>query len=143
MKRDGKNKKDFLRDLLYRSLDRKLSSKDLSRLGKGLEESSDLRKERDQLLKLRQSVSEGGRSNFRPYFAERVMTRIESLPKMNGLESFYYSLRLAFKRMVLVGAVILLALLLYNFRMGDSLSSDEVFFASDLTVQEILDYSLF
>ena len=71
------------------------------------------------------------------------MARIESLPKKNGLENFYQSLRAAFKRLVIAGAVILLALILYNFRMGDSLDSDEVFFASDLTLQEILDTSLF
>jgi anti-sigma factor RsiW len=130
--------------LLYRSFDDELTEKERARLEKAVKESDDLRKEKDRILAQREALAESAAPSFRSLFPERVMRRIESLDqKKNGFESFYETLLVVFRRFAIVGAAILLLLLIYNLQSGDILSSDEIYYASDLTFEEILDLPLF
>jgi anti-sigma factor RsiW len=130
--------------LLYRSFDDELTEKERARLEKAVKESDDLRKEKDRILAQREALAESAAPSFSPLFPERVMCRIESLDqKKNGFESFYETLLVVFRRFAIVGAAILLLLLIYNLQSGDILSSDEIYYASDLTFEEILDLPLF
>ena len=130
--------------LLYRSFDNKLGEKEKKRLQEALHKSDALRKEKERILIQRQALAESPKPAFKPDFAERVIGRIESLgEKKNGLETFYEILLAMFRRLALVGAAILLILLIYNFRTGDALSSDDIFYASDAAVEDIIDLPLF
>ncbi len=130
--------------LLYRSLDEELQGKEKTLLEEALGKSAELRRERERLLEQRRAITEGPRPGFRASFADRVMSRLDSLgERKNGLEAFYESLLMMFRRFALAGALLLLLLLLYNWRVGDVLSSEEMFYASDGTIQEILDLPLF
>ena len=130
--------------LLYWSFDDELNPEEKERLDRALKESEELRKEKEQILAQRQALAENSAPSFKPFFAERVMNRIESLgTKKNGFESFYEMLLLMFRRFAIVGAAILLLLLIYNLQTGDILSSEEIMFASDFTFEEILNLPLF
>ena len=140
-KENKRNKK--ILELLYRSFDRTLSEKQQKRLDEALKNSEELRQEKNRAIKLRKSASDIAKLSFNPFFAERVLSRIETVQSKNGLEAFYQSLKVVFRRVAVAGAVVMLVLLLYNFRIGDSLNSDEILYVSDTTIEEILDYSLF
>lgn len=140
-KENKRNKK--ILELLYQSFDRTLSEKQQKRLDEALKNSEELRQEKNRAIKLRKSASDIAKLSFNPFFAERVLSRIETVQSKNGLEAFYQSLKVVFRRVAVAGAVVMLVLLLYNFRIGDSLNSDEILYVSDITIEEILDYSLF
>jgi len=135
---------DKLRRLLLRSFDDKLDPKDRMRLEEALKSSSELREEKERLMALRLNISESRAAGFGPGFADRVMGRIAApAPQENGLESLYDTFRRMFQKFALAGAVALLVLVTYNLSIGDSLSEEEIFFASDTTYQELQDLSLF
>ena len=143
MNNKGNKRNKKILELLYRSFDRTLSEKQQKRLDEALKNSEELRREKNRAIKLRKSASDIAKLSFNPFFAERVLSRIETVQSKNGLEAFYQSLKVVFRRVAVVGAVVMLVLLLYNFQIGDSLNSDEILYISDATVEEILDYSLF
>lgn len=135
---------DKIRDLLYRSLDDELRLEERRILDKALKESEELRHEWEQIKAQRLAITESSPASFGILFPERVMSRIESLgQKKNGFESFYDTLLLVFRRFAIIGAAILLLLLIYNFKAGDALSTDEIFYASDAAIEKIIDLPLF
>jgi hypothetical protein len=142
LKEEKKNKK--ILPLLYRSFDTKLKEKEKRLLEKALAESEDLRREKELIQKQRRSLAEKTAQSFRPLFAERVMAHIAGIEKEAGsTESFYEALKVTFRRFAIAGAVVVLALLFFNLFMGDVLPRDEVFFASDIVLEEIINLPLF
>jgi hypothetical protein len=130
--------------LLYRSFDDELNETETQRLEEALRQSDELRRVKDRILTQRHAIAESPKPSFKPFFAERVMSRIASLStKKNGLEAFYETLLVMFRRLSLVGAAILIILLLVNLRAGDALSTDEIFITSDVAIEEIADLPLF
>jgi len=130
--------------LLYRSFDDELNETERRRLEEALRHSDELRREKDRILAQRHAIAKSQKPSFKPFFAERVMSRIASLnAKKNGLEAFYETLLVIFRRFALVGAAILITLLLVNLRTGDALSTDEIFITSDVAIEEIADLPLF
>jgi len=130
-------------ELLFRSFDDDLSEKERDLLEKALKDSEELRLEGAKIKEQRQVLSESAAQSFKPYFAERVMQRIDSLSEKNGLEKFYETFKAMFRRFAIAGAVILIALIVYNLKIGEGVSSEEIFYAADTTVEEIRDLPLF
>ena len=130
--------------LLYRSFDDELNQEEKERLDRALKGSEELREEKERILAQRQALAASSVFSFKPFFAERVMSRIESLGnKKNGFESFYETLLSMFRRFAIIGAAILLLLLIYNLQTGDILSTDDILYASDFTFEKILNLPLF
>jgi hypothetical protein len=131
-------------NLLYRSFDDELNPEEKEQLIEALKGSDELRKEKEQILAQRQALAASSAPSFKPFFPERVMSRIESLKKKkNGFESFHETLLLMFRRFAFLGFAILLLLLIYNLQTGDILSTEDIMFASDFTFEEILNLPLF
>jgi hypothetical protein len=143
MKRKEKHKKTKILELLFRSFDDELKEQERKQLDEALKASPGLRREKDQLLAQRKAISNSAEQSFSPFFAQRVMSQINSIRKRNGLETFYEILKVAFRRFAIAGALVLVALITYNLATGDSLTTDEVFYASETTFEEILDLPLF
>ena len=140
----GKDKDKKILKLLYRSLDDDLKDKDQKKLDEALEKSEDLRKEKERVLAQRQAVADSAGQSFGPFFAERVMNRIEGLgQKKNGLEAFYESFMTAFRKVAIVSAAVLVLLISYNVVKSDIVPEDELFFMADTTIEEILELPLF
>ena len=144
MNKKGKDMNKKILELLYRSFDDDLEEKEQKQLAEALKNSEELRKEKEQILAQRRAVSLSAEKSFKPFFAERVMKRIQSMgEKENTLEILYESLKVMFRRFAIAGAVVLIALIIYNLGTGESLSMDEAFYVSDLTFEEILQLPLF
>lgn len=143
MKNKGMDTKGRIIRILYRSFDGDLSSSEQRLLDNALKESEELRKEKERILKMREQLKDSGSVSFRSNFADRVIHLLDELPKRNGLENLYQTMISIFRRMAIATAVVMLMLLIYNIRIGDSLSEEDMFYASDTTVQEIMDLPLF
>lgn len=143
MIRKGKDMNKKILELLYRSFDDDLDEKEQKQLAEALENFDELRREKEEISAQRKAISSSAAQSFKPFFAERVMERIDSTYEKNGLEIFYETLKAVFRRFAIIGAVLLIALILYNLGTGDSLSMDEAFYVSDLTFEEILQQPLF
>ena len=133
-----------LKQLLYRSFEGLLNDKEFRRLDAALESSAELREERDRIKHQRELLAQAGSPTFAPGFADRVLRRLEKPGAgANGWEHFYTSLLGIFRRLALAGAVALLLLLIYNLQLGDKISPEEAFFASDTTYEELRRLPLF
>jgi len=130
--------------LLYRSFEDRLSEKEQTILGETLERSPELRLEKERIRRQREMLSQGAALSFGPGFADRVMGRMDGADiGANGWELFYATLISLFRRFAIAGAVTLLVLLFYNLSLGDKLSSEELFFASDAAHEELRQLPLF
>jgi len=143
MNKKGKDMNKKILELLYRFFDSNLDEKEQKQLAEALKNSEELRKEKEQILAQRRTVSDSAERSFKPFFAERLMNRIDSIFEKNGLEIFYETLKSVFRRFAIVSSVIMIVLISYNLATRDSLSSEEIFYASDVTFEEILDLPLF
>lgn len=132
-------------ELLYRSMDMELSEKDQRRLDEALQMSEELRLEKKRALALRQDLHKSRMQSFNPFFSERVMGKIESMGKIkkNGFDLFYETFIAMFQRLALVSAIVLLVLVSYNLIKGDIIPQDEIMFASDTAMEEVLNLPLF
>jgi hypothetical protein len=130
--------------LLYRSLDSALKKKDQERLDKALAESKQLRQYREDILSLRQAITQGAARSFRPQFEERVMSRIRSAPfAPEGLQALLESYRRAFRRVVLATFFILVILFSYAVTQDGLLPKDAIFYVSQVTIDRILQVPVF
>ena len=102
--------------LLLRSLDHPLSPEEKRELDEALAESEALCKERDQLLEMRSSLQEHP-YQFEPFFAGKVMHRIEQLEKV-----VRNSWILAFRQVALPGIALLVLLCMFTWWKDGSLS---------------------
>ncbi len=143
MKTSGKTYKKNLK-LLYRSFDIDLSERKQQRLDKALKQSKNLKEERELIFSRRQAVADSTVRTFRPYFADRVMSKIAAMGnKKNTQESFYDALLFVFRRLAVFGALVMIGLVFFNVIKGHIIPVDEIFFASDLALEEILNLPVF
>lgn len=127
-------------DLLYRSFDGTLTPGERKELDEALSRSKELRNEKDRIVALRNEISASAAKSFRPFFAERVMHTITSAAKAkNGLEKFFESLKLAFRRVAVVSTMAILLLLVYNFVKSGDISITGAFGMSQETLVEVLE----
>jgi hypothetical protein len=130
--------------LLYRSLDFTLKKKDRRRLDRALEESAELRQHKAELAAMRQAIADGAVRSFRPQFVERAMARIQSGGESAEYQDILFgAYRTMFRRAAFVGLVILVVLVSYNIAHKDLLPQDTIFYVSDLTIDRILQVSVF
>jgi polyphosphate kinase len=129
--------------LLYRSFDDNLTEKEQKQLTEALEKSEKLRQIKEEISALRQEISNSAAQSFKPFFAERVMSRINSLAKEEyAPEVFYKSLRSVFRPLAIACTLIMIVLLSYNLVKGKIISSDEIFYISETALEEILQLPL-
>ncbi|MEO1450597.1 MAG: hypothetical protein AAFV07_13795, partial [Bacteroidota bacterium] len=104
-----------------------------------LEASSELRDARDQLMKIRATM---GQQDFRfnPFFATRVMARIEQLKA--PAESLVESLEAAFLRVSLPAFAMVLALLAFIFFSETSLSVEALTGTESVEFSDVFDYAI-
>lgn len=125
--------------LLYKSFDADLSEKEKSLLENALNTSELLREEKLKIEKMRKTVSDSVEKSFSPFFAERVMQKIEE-PKSNlndTIDEYFNSLVLSFRRVALAGSVVVLVLLINNFITGGGISLDTALSLQQVSIEDV------
>jgi len=130
--------------LLYRSFDSNLKEKERRQLTDALKKSEELQKEKERIFSMRQVVSDSALQSFLPHFAERVMSRLNSVETTEKtLIASFEAFRAIFRRFALIAFFILIGLVSYNLTCSDSLSKDEIYYVPSVTLAEILPPPLF
>jgi hypothetical protein len=139
----GENDKRKFLKLIYRSFDDDLTEKEQEQLAEALEKSEMLQQIKEEISALRKDISNSAAQSFKPFFAERVMSRIDSANKEEySPDIFYRSLWAVFRPLAIACTVIVIALLSYNLVKGKIISTDEIFYISETAVEEILQLPL-
>jgi anti-sigma factor RsiW len=100
------------REVMIRALTGEADERERERLLARLEREPGLQAEYDRLQALGRAMSGGEKPTFGPFFAARVMNRLER--ERVGATSLYESLRWAFARVAVAGLVACVGLGVYN-----------------------------
>jgi len=117
--------------LLLKSFDADLSPKEKKQLDTALQESKSLRLEKEQLMLIRQKLNHISHPGFRPYFADRVMSQIQSSKNQYRYDLFFESLKTAFRPLAISVTLLILGLMSYN-----AIQSDRSFLSALLPMEE-------
>lgn len=131
-------------ELLYRSLDSPLKKREEDRLNRALAGSPELRRQRDEILAMRQALADGAARSFRPGFADRTIHRLRSAPeRQDSLAALVRAYAAAFKPVAVAGLALLAILIVYNLAHRELMPQDAIFYASDLAVDKLLHLPVF
>ena len=117
-------------ELLYRSLDASLTSRERSRLDAALRRDPGLRDEYERLVRLRSLVENQESPTFRADFSQRVMERLAaesaampaSKTGSEAMPGFEDALSLMFRKVAVAASVAAVLLLTYNLVTSETVS---------------------
>jgi len=128
------------RELLFRSFDDRLTEREQRELKEALAASPELQEEKEHLTALRGDITAGAADSFKPFFAERVMHRLESSGVAEpGPMLFFESLARLFRRVAVAGAVAVVALVVINLWDSGDVSLNAAVGAPETTLEELLE----
>lgn len=129
-----------LLDLLYKSFDSSLTSKEREILKKGLTESAALRKEKEKIELMRERLADSKQVSFKPFFAEKIINRIQTDRKQQEQqESVFDSLVTLFRPIAFTTAMILIILLSYNMKKTENYSLAGALGQEQVTLEQVMD----
>lgn len=129
-----------LQKLLYKNFDSELSKKEKEILEKALEKSKELRAEREQLITLRNMLTNSSRKSFKPFFEERLIQKLtESKIIENEFDNFIYSLVFSFKRIAFAAIIVTVILLSNNFIQSGDISFESALGLHKTSIAEVFD----
>lgn len=124
--------------LLYRSFDEPLTQEQLKELDDALSSSSELKQEKERIAKMRVLLSESAQKSFKPFFAEKVVQRVNKLAK-SGQEIFFESLFKLFRPVAIAAAVVIITIVSYNLFKSGELSINSALGQPELTFEDVID----
>jgi hypothetical protein len=123
--------------LLYKSLDKTLSAKEEAYLQKAFSKFDGLENEISELLILRQRLGKSS-SGFRPFFSDRVISRVKQQRRQIAKQYFFDSLTTRFYRVAVAAAVAILVLISFNVLKTQNSSASETVVSSSRDLDEVL-----
>ena len=131
-----------IKELLYRSFDTDLNPEEEEQLGLALRQSEELRIEKDRIAALRANIASGKSQSFEPFFAERVMGKLNDMGIKKEDEFFFEGL-FAFFRPVAIAATILIIMVIgYNISSSGQISLEGALAVPEVTLDEVYDPTL-
>ena len=111
------NKK--IKEILYRSFDSPLNPEEARLLDDALKDSEELRQEKEAIEDMRQALASREPEHFKPFFAEKVMSRIDALERHEEPSAtFLASLMGYFRPIAIIATTTVLILLAINLKTG-------------------------
>jgi hypothetical protein len=130
-----------IKELLYRSFDEALSPEDTKVLEQALANSDELVKEKEDIARLRNQISEGKILNFKPFFADRVLNRIQSSATDHSEEALFDSLFILFRPVAIAAAALIILVAGYNIVNSGNISLEGALAIPEVTLDEAYDIS--
>jgi hypothetical protein len=129
--------------LLYRSLDADLGGRDRARLEAALGGSEELRRAKAEILRIRGAAADSAARSFKPGFADKVLAGVRSDRKAQADEAVFEFFQELFKPIAVAVSILLVLLVVYSVTRGDLIPRGEVYYASDITMNKVLELSSF
>ena len=130
-------KKDL--KLLLHSFDKELKPGEQKLLDDALEKSAELREEKESIIKMRNAISNTKTEAFKPFFAERVMSKIYSLEKPSSKEVEFQSLFSIFRPVAISTAVLIIMIISFNWINNGQLSEEIALNETDISIVDAFD----
>ncbi|MGB0929809.1 MAG: hypothetical protein ACPGVB_03480 [Chitinophagales bacterium] len=130
--------------LLLKSLDEPLTDAEQLQLEKALTESTKLKEEKENLLKMRAMLSNQQTAyHFNPYFEGQVMAKIraEKAPSKKASQTdidFITALFFSFQRLAVPSFALICVVLVYVYLTADTLTLQTVMGISDISPEDLM-----
>lgn len=125
--------------LLYKSFDVPLTERERRQLQKALNDSEQLREEKERIILLRGSIAKERDASFKPLFADRVLQRIWSQGEENELELFFDALIHFFRPIAITAVALVIILSSYNLFRTNQLTSENGLVISEISIEDAFD----
>jgi hypothetical protein len=125
-------------DLFLQSLDGKISDEQKIKLAGAMTVDPALKKTADQFVKLRDNLLREEKESFGPFFAERIINKIKSFKKEIDYQIFFF-----FKKYQLAAIGVVVALVVLNIVLSDSLTVKSVLGFEDEQISDIVTIDLY
>lgn len=126
-------------DLLYKSFEVPLTTREQHQLEKALRDSERLRDEKEKIAKLRKSIAADTIDSFKPFFADRVLQRIRAQGEENEYELFLDSLIHFFRPIAIAALVLVIILTGYNMVNNNPDTDENGLAVSEISVEDAFD----
>ena len=124
-------------ELLYKSLDEPLTELEKKSLNKLKEKFPRLIEEEKQILAMRQNLKSSKVESFPPYFAERVMKKLDPAAGKHQQIDFFDALMTAFRPVAIATSMAIVGLLIYNFSTGNLSSLEPILGVPEFKIENI------
>jgi hypothetical protein len=124
-------------ELLYKSLDEPLTGPEKKSLDDLKERFPRLIEEEKQILSMRQKLKLSKVESFSPYFAERVMKKLDPTAGKHQQADFFDALMTAFRPVAIATSMAIVGLLIYNFSTGDLSSLETILGVPEFKIENI------
>ena len=131
-----------LKILLYRSFEEPLSSEEGKMLEEGLKDSFELREEKEDIIRIRGMLQAEKVASFKPFFADRVMNKLEAVLKNKEEDSFFESLFLLFRPVAIAATALIIIAAVYNIASTGQVSLEGAMGIPEVTLDDAYDTSL-
>ena len=101
-------------EILYRSFDEKLIQNEQNLLDKALQESEELRAQKEQIEKMRTALKDNKSNGFGYLFADKVMRQIKKLEEPGESQQFFEALYSAFRPFAIAATLLVIFLVSYS-----------------------------
>jgi hypothetical protein len=133
-------KKKKIEKLFYKSLDGAVSPEENELLQQELKSSEELRKTSRQINEIRQLVSSSAETSFKPFFEERLLTKLNSPSAIEGyFNNWANSLAVSFRQVALAAIIILAVLVSFNLNAGNKYSIENLLGISHTNIESAFD----
>jgi len=125
-------------NLLYRSFDEELKPEEQAQLSKVLSESASLRAEKKRVQEMRDIISGSAVESFKPFFAKRVMQRIQvtAETRFNLINSFGDLLKI-FRPILMTASTTIVIIVAFSVWTSGSFSIESVLGIPGFTIDNI------
>jgi hypothetical protein len=130
---------DKILELLYRSFDSELNLDEQKILERGLQNSEELKSQKEEMIKLRDSLKQNNPQGFGTMFADKVMRKIRNLEVKSNEELFFDSIISVFRPLAIAATFILVILISYDIVSENGKLLNSVQNSQDITLAEAFD----
>jgi hypothetical protein len=117
-----------MKELLYKSLDAQLNEHEQHLLDEALDQSAELRQEKERISELRHQISHGAKASFSAGFADRIMAKLYG---QRELDLTAYLIKM-FRPVAIAAAILITLSVSYNIWHSENLTLDAILATNDV-----------
>ena len=128
-----------IKQLLYESFDRELNEKEKVILNVALTDSEELQKEKENIIRMREKLSNQTEQRFGTSFVDRVMNKVQKISKQKDRYEFFENIYLRFRPVVIAATILIITMVSLNFLKSEQISLEGAIAVPEVTLSDAYD----
>jgi hypothetical protein len=128
-----------IKQLLYESFDRELNEKEKVILNVALTDSEELQKEKENIIRMREKLSNQTEQRFGTSFIDRVMNKVQKISKQKDRYEFFENIYLLFRPVVIAATILIITMVSLNFLKREQISLEGAIAVPEVTLSDAYD----